>query len=68
MLCVSYFIKKILSYLIKREEKNNKGKQAKKAKWDYELFEKKAAKVNFFMKSEIYAWQELTPDVFYALL
>ena len=55
-------------YLIKKEEKNNKGKQAKKAKWDYELFEKKAAKVNFFMKSEIYAWQELTPDVFYALL
>ena len=68
MLCVLYFIKKVISYLIKREEKNNKGKQAKKAKWDYELFEKKAAKVNFFKKSKIYAWQELLPDVFYALL
>ena len=58
----------MLSYLIKREEKNNKSKQAKKAKWYYALSENKAAKVNFFMKSEIYAWQELTPDVFYALL
>ena len=45
----------MLSCLIKREEKNNKGKQAKKAKWYYVLFEKKAAKVNFFKKSKIYA-------------
>ena len=54
----------MLSCLIKREEKIIKASKQKKAKWDYELSEKKAAKVNFFMKSEIYAWQELTPDVF----
>ena len=40
----------MLSYLIKREEKNNKSKQAKKAKWYYALSENKAAKVNFSRK------------------